>query len=122
VSCQSVLSHLSTDFRLKSQSLPYLPVSQSRRIGTVRSNDGRPASVFLALNGRKGRRFACVGVQSHVAPERGEELVGTKDVMIFDMDENEGMDEEAGNESEQQGDQTVEQQEDRSAEGMDVDE
>lgn len=114
--------NLSTDLHLKLQSLPYLPVSQSRRIGTVRSNDGRLASVFLALNGRKGRRFACVGVQNHVAPERGEELVGTKDVMIFDMDENEGMDEEAGNESEQQGNQTVEQQEDRSAEGMDVDE
>ncbi|KAJ9120779.1 hypothetical protein QFC22_002712 [Naganishia vaughanmartiniae] len=103
-------------------SLPYLPVSQSRRIGAVRSNDGRLASAFLALNGRKGRRFACVGLQTNVILEHSGEQIGTKDVMIFDMDENEGIEEEVGDESEQQGDQTGEQQEDRSADRMDVDE
>ncbi|KAJ9105236.1 hypothetical protein QFC21_001601 [Naganishia friedmannii] len=94
----------------------------SRRIGTVRSTDGRLAAAFLALNGRKGRRFACVGVQTNAAPGRSDEPVGTKDVMIFDMDENEGIEEGVGDESEQQGDQTAEQQEDQNADGMDIDE
>lgn len=97
-------------------------MTQSRRIGTVRSNDGRLASAFLALNGRKGRRFACVGVQTNAVSEHDKEPVGTKEVMIFDMDDNEGLEEEVGDESEEQGDSTSEQKEDLSADGMDVDE
>ena len=80
-----------------------LPISRSRRIGTTRSN--APAeTISLALNGRKGRRFACVGMPHSTTSVPGDEE-GTKSVGVFDMDENEGADEEDGEEAsgEQQG-------------------
>jgi hypothetical protein len=47
----------------------------------------------LALNGRKGRRFACVGLSHGPTTLPGDEE-GTKYVGVFDMDENESADEE----------------------------
>ncbi|KAJ9108134.1 hypothetical protein QFC19_002601 [Naganishia cerealis] len=102
-------------------SMPHLPVTQSRRIAALRSNSASVTSAYLALNGRKGRRFACVGVQHIDTHAAGEEPVGTRHVMIFDMDENEGIDEAVGEESEQLGDQSGVQEDHHSGYSMEVD-
>jgi hypothetical protein len=84
------------------QSLPLLPISRSRRIGLAHNDHARPITVSLALNGRKGRRFACVGLSHGLTSVPGGEASeeGVRHVTVLDLDEDEETEEE-GDDAEQ---------------------
>lgn len=90
----------------QTQTLPLLPISRSRRIGVAHTGGAKPITVSLALNGRKGRRFACVGLShgpsSVPGSESGEE--GARHVTVLDLDEDEETEEEGVDDDEEPND------------------